>query len=79
MPISSKVPSDIAPLIVKPREARCMLACGNTRLYELLAAEELESFVDGRSRKITVESIRRYIARRQSPASRKMRGSASRS
>ena len=45
-----------------------MLACGNTRLYELLAAKELESFLDGRSRKITVESIRRYIARQLAPA-----------
>jgi hypothetical protein len=68
MSISSKAPSDLAPLVVKPREARCMLACGNTRLYELLAAKELDSFLDGRSRKITVESIRRYIARRLATA-----------
>jgi hypothetical protein len=46
-----------------------MLACGNTRLYELLAAKELDSFLDGRSRKITVESIRRYIARLLQPTS----------
>jgi hypothetical protein len=65
--ISSKAPSDVAPLVVKPREARSMLACGNTRLYELLAAKELDSFLDGRSRKITVDSIRRYIARRLAP------------
>jgi hypothetical protein len=44
-----------------------MLACSNTRGYELLNAGELESFLDGRSRKITVESIRRYIARRLAP------------
>src|SRR5260370_19512520 len=55
---------DMEPLVVKPREARRLLACGNTRLYELLAARELESFLDGRSRKITVDSIRRYITRR---------------
>jgi len=41
-----------------------MLACGNTRGYQLLAAGELESFLDGRSRKITMQSIRDYIARR---------------
>jgi hypothetical protein len=51
-------------LLVKPRAACRMLACGNTRLYELLAAGELESFLDGRSRKITVASIHRLIARR---------------
>ena len=52
------------PLLVKPRVAWKILACGNTRGYELLAAGELESFLDGRSRKITLQSIRDYIARR---------------
>jgi excisionase family DNA binding protein len=51
-------------LVVSPRRARRMLDCGNTRLYELIAARELESFKDGRSRKITVASIKAYIARR---------------
>jgi hypothetical protein len=41
-----------------------LLNCGNTRLYELIGAGELDSFLDGRSRKITVESIHRYIQRR---------------
>jgi len=41
-----------------------MLGCGNTRGYELLAAGELDSFRDGRSRMITVESIYRYVRRR---------------
>jgi hypothetical protein len=56
--------ADHALLLVKPRAACRLLACGNTRLYELLAAGELDSFLDGRSRKITIESIRRYVARR---------------
>jgi excisionase family DNA binding protein len=55
------------PLVVKPREARQLLAVGNTYLYELIGAGELDSFLDGRSRKITVESIRRYITRRLAP------------
>jgi hypothetical protein len=54
----------VAPLLVRPRDAWKMLACGNTRGYELLAAGELEHFLDGRARKITVASIQRYIARR---------------
>jgi hypothetical protein len=54
------------PLLVKPKVAWKMLACGNTRGYELLAAGELDSFRDGYSRKITVESIHRYIQRRLS-------------
>jgi hypothetical protein len=55
-------------LIVKPKVAWKMLACSNTRGYELIAAGELDSFLDGRSRKITVNSIRRYIAQRLAPA-----------
>jgi hypothetical protein len=51
------------PLVVKPKVAWKMLACGNTRGYELLASGELESFLDGRSRKITVASIYQYIER----------------
>jgi hypothetical protein len=58
---------EVGPLIVKPKIAWKMLACSNTRGYELLNSGELESFLDGRSRKITVESIRRYITRRLAP------------
>jgi hypothetical protein len=64
MSASNTTPADLGPLVVKPKAAWKMLACSNTRGYELLAAGELDSFLDGRSRKITVESIRRYIAQR---------------
>ena len=43
-------------LVVKPKVAWKMLACSNTQGYELLAAGELESYKEGRSRKITVAS-----------------------
>jgi hypothetical protein len=62
--IYSTEASDLGPLVVRPKGARRMLNCGQTRLYELIAAGELDSFLDGRSRKITVESIYRYIHRR---------------
>ena len=55
---------DLAALVVKPKVAWKMLACSNTRGYELIAAGQLDSFRDGRSRKITVSSIHRFIARR---------------
>jgi hypothetical protein len=64
--MSLSAPSDMGPLVVKPKIAWQMLSCSNTRGYELLAAGELDSFRDGRSRKVTVESIRRYIAQRLS-------------
>ena len=56
--------NEIEPLVVKPKVAWRMLDCGNTRGYQLIAAGELESYRDGRSRKITVASIKRYIERR---------------
>jgi excisionase family DNA binding protein len=51
-------------LVVGPHQTGVMLNCGRTRVYELLAAGELDSFRDGRARKITVASIHRYIERR---------------
>ena len=52
------------PLVVRPRVAWRLLDCGNAYGYRLIAAGELESYRDGRARKITVESIHRYIKRR---------------
>ena len=51
------------PLVVSPARAKAMLDCGTTRLYELIAAGELQSFRDGKSRKITVASIKARVAR----------------
>jgi hypothetical protein len=41
-----------------------MLGCGPTYGYELLERGELESFLDGGARKITVDSIKAYIAKK---------------
>jgi hypothetical protein len=51
-------------LLVRPRRACYLLDCGTTHLYELIDNGELESFLDGRSRKIVVASIHRLIAKR---------------
>jgi hypothetical protein len=51
------------PLVVSPSKAMAMLDCGRTRLYQLLNAKELESYRDGKSRKITVASIQARIYR----------------
>jgi hypothetical protein len=64
MNIPSTGLGDDEQLVVSPRRARHMLDCGNTRLYELLKNNELESYLDGRSRKIIAASIHRYIAQR---------------
>jgi excisionase family DNA binding protein len=55
---------EVEPLVVGPRVAWHLLGCGNTHGYELIAAGELESYLDGRSRRITMRSIKAYIARR---------------
>jgi len=43
----------------QPAARPALVRCGNARLYELLAAGEVEAYVEGRLRKITVHSIRR--------------------
>jgi hypothetical protein len=63
-PKPTRLPDLKVALAVRPKIAWNMLDCGNTRGYELIASGELDSFLDGRSRKVTVESIHRYIARR---------------
>jgi excisionase family DNA binding protein len=60
----SRVADDqFEPLVVSPREACRLLSIGNTHLYDLIAKGEVESYLDGRARRITMESIRRRIAR----------------
>ena len=46
------------PLVVSPDNAWRMLDCSNSHGYALLRAGELESFLSGRSRKITVARSR---------------------
>lgn len=52
------------PLAVSPRAACKLLSIGLTRLYEIMNAGELDSFHVGRSRRVTVASIDRFIQRR---------------
>lgn len=56
------------PLLVRPSSAWRMLNCSNAFGYGLLARGELESFRDGRARKIVVASIHAYIARKLAAA-----------
>jgi hypothetical protein len=54
---------NLEPLAVSPRRACQILDVGITRLYQLISGGELDAYLDGRSRKITVASIHRRIAR----------------
>jgi excisionase family DNA binding protein len=56
------VQSDFSrPLVVSPRQACRLLSVGLTRLYEILNAGKLDSFMVGRSPRITLASIHAYI------------------
>jgi excisionase family DNA binding protein len=51
------------PLAVPPREAAALLSLGLTRTYTLMRTGELQSFHSGRACRITVQSIKDYVAR----------------
>jgi hypothetical protein len=51
------------PLVVSPSRAKAMLDIGTTRLYEMINSGQLESFKDGKNRKITMRSIHAHIDR----------------
>ena len=63
---AKRLPSEkTQPLVVSPRAAARLLSLGNTRLYELIRDGQLDSYIDGeRARRITMASIKRYVARR---------------
>ena len=52
------------PLVVSPNQAMTALGIGRAKLYEKINAGELQSYVDGGSRKILWDSIHAFIKRR---------------
>lgn len=52
----------IEPLVVSPKTAMQLLQIKRDKLYALLRAGSLESYLDGGQRRITVASIKRRIA-----------------
>ena len=56
-------PPSVAPLAVPPSQAALMLSMGISRLYRLLRTGVLQSYRDGRSRRVVVTSIHDHIAR----------------
>ena len=53
-----------APLVASPNQAMKALLVSRSTLYLLINAGELESYTEGRSRRITVKSIAAYVDRR---------------
>jgi excisionase family DNA binding protein len=53
-----------APLVASPNQAMRAIQVSRKKLYKLINTGELESYTEGKSRRITVKSINEYIARR---------------
>lgn len=56
------------PLAVRPEEAARLLGVSRTRVYELIAAAELTSFVDGARRLILTRSLHEWLERKAQEA-----------
>src|SRR5262245_64155615 len=54
----------VRPLVVGMTDATVLLNCCVDTLYELIRRKELDSYLEGMRRKITVDSIERLIQRR---------------
>ena len=61
--VTGRHDNQFEPLAVNPRQASLLLGVGITRLYELIGNGELESYRDGRARRITMHSIRGRVER----------------
>jgi len=57
-------PLNVKPLVVRPKEAERMLDTSHDRLYQLIASGDIQSYLDGSSRKILVSSIEAFIQRK---------------
>ena len=64
MSICSDAISRNFPAVVSVNEACHLLGNGRDKIYALIEAHELESYVDGHRRRIVVASIEAYIKRR---------------
>jgi hypothetical protein len=67
-PPKSQGPPELEPLVVSPKVAKYLLGIGTTKLWELIRAGELESYLDGASRRITLASIKARVARQLAAA-----------
>jgi len=53
-----------SPLVASPNQTMKAIQVSRKKLYELINSGELESYTEGKSRRITVKSINEYIERR---------------
>jgi excisionase family DNA binding protein len=67
---------DAEPILVSPRQALRLLDISNSSLYELLRSGQIRSLHVGRSRRIPLEAIKEFVAKRlaENPANPQKRG-----
>lgn len=58
------------PLLVSTSRSRQLLDIGNTKVWELIAAGELETVSIGRKRLVTYSSLRAYVERLRAQATK---------
>lgn len=58
-------PYPIEPICVKVNDAARMIGVGRTKLYELIAAGEVDVVKLGRSTRVTTASLRELLTRRR--------------
>lgn len=56
------------PLVYKPDEAARLMGISERKLDQLIASKEIKSFKVGKSRRISLESIRAFIAKAEEAA-----------
>jgi hypothetical protein len=71
MKAKAQAPPSRAPLAVTPIVAGHLLSICVSRVYRLMRTGELENYHSGRSRRITMKSINRYITKQLRAAQQK--------
>jgi excisionase family DNA binding protein len=64
-----KMMTEMKALAYRPNQAAAALGIGRDKLFELLAAGEIRSFREGRTRIIPANSLQEYIDRRMAEGS----------
>ena len=60
-PLRAHSAAPIEPLVVPPREACLLLRIGLSKLYELLRAGAIKSYLDNGQRRIPTKSLHEYV------------------
>ena len=61
-------PTNVRPLVAGMTKTKTLLEAGTDQIYDLIKTGELDSYLEGNRRKITMESIERLIQKRLAAA-----------